>query len=415
MAGIGEESSGLGLGTKVKFTILVAALGYLVDVFDLILYTLLRNKSLTELGVPKEQLKDVGAMLLNWQMAGFIVGGILWGILGDKRGRLSTLLGSILIYSIANIANGFVQTIPQYAAIRFIAAIGLAGEIGAGVALASELLPQRLRGWGTTFIAVIGLIGAILASFVVDHLGWRSAYWIGGGMGLILLVLRLAVVESSLYNKVKLEAHSRGDFLKFLSNGDMVGRLLLVTLVGTPIWFAIGLLVTFTPEISADMGMPVAPKVSSAVMWVYIGLGLGGIFSGFVSQKLQSRKKAIGIWLSMLVVAIILYAIFARQSLAVYYSMITLLGFGAGYWNMFLQVAAEQFGTNYRATAASSAPNLVRGTTIPMVWGFQLLSPTFGPLNAVLIVGAAALIIAFASLIKMSETFHRDLDFVEPI
>jgi MFS transporter, putative metabolite:H+ symporter len=403
------------IGTKAKFTILVAALGYFVDVFDLILYTLLRNQSLTELGVPKDQLKNVGAMLLNWQMAGFIVGGILWGVLGDKRGRLSTLLGSILLYSVANIANGFVETIPQYAAIRFIAAIGLAGEIGAGVALASELLPQKWRGWGTTFIAVIGLLGAITAAFVVEHMGWRMAYWVGGGMGLVLLLLRLSVVESSMYEKIKDGPHSRGDFLKFVSNGNMLLRLLLVTLVGMPIWFVIGLLVTFTPEISADMGMTETPKISSAVMWVYIGLGLGAIVSGGVSQFLQSRKKAIAASLAFLAVAIGLYASFARQNVGAYYAMICLLGFGGGYWTMFLQVAAEQFGTNYRSTAASSAPNLVRGTTVPMVWGFQFLSPVFGPLNGVLIVGAAAMIIAAIALSRMTETFHRDLDFVEPI
>jgi MFS transporter, putative metabolite:H+ symporter len=414
MTGV-QATHGYEISSKAKFTILVAALGYLVDVFDLILYTLLRNKSLTDLGVPKDHLKDVGAMLLNWQMAGFIVGGILWGILGDKRGRLSTLLGSILIYSLANIANGFVETIPQYAAIRFIAAVGLAGEIGAGVALASELLPQRLRGWGTTFIAVIGLVGAIMAAFIVDHVGWRSAYWIGGGMGLLLLGLRLAVVESAMFEKTKAGPHSRGDFMKFISNGSMVGRLVLVTLAGMPIWFVIGLLVTFTPEISADMGMAEAPKVSSAVMWVYIGLGLGGIVTGAVSQALQSRKKVIGLWLLLLAGAIALHATIAGRSIGTYYAMICLLGFGAGYWNMFLQVAAEQFGTNYRSTAASSAPNLVRGTTIPMVWGFQYLSHIYGPLTGVLIVGAVAMVIAAIALSQMTETFHRDLDFVEPV
>ncbi len=403
------------LDRKTKFTILVAALGYFVDVFDLILYTLLRNQSLTDIGVPADQLKAVGATLLYWQMAGFIVGGVLWGVIGDKRGRLSTLLGSILLYSLANIANGFVTSTDSYAVLRFISGVGLAGEIGAGVALASELLPQRLRGWGTTFIAVIGLLGAILASFVVDHLGWRTAYWVGGGMGLTLLLLRVSIVESGMFTKMKEGAHSRGNLLKFMGNPKLMARLFLVTLVGTPIWFVIGTIVTFTPEISKSMGLTSIKGTSSAVMWVYIGLGLGGIMAGFISQKLQSRKKAIGLWILLLFAIVLLFGQIGGRSETIYFAMICALGFGAGYWNMFLQIAAEQFGTNYRSTAASSAPNLVRGTTIPMNMAFTALSHSFQDVWAATIVGIVALLIGLVALLLMTETYHRDLDFVEQI
>jgi MFS transporter, putative metabolite:H+ symporter len=400
---------------KTKFTILVAALGYFVDVFDLILYTLLRNQSLTDIGVPADQLKMVGATLLYWQMAGFIVGGILWGIIGDLRGRLSTLLGSILLYSLANIANGFVNDTDTYAVLRFISGVGLAGEIGAGVALASELLPQRLRGWGTTFIAVIGLLGAIFAALVVDHLGWRQAYWVGGAMGLALLVMRVSIVESGMFEKTKVSGHSRGNIFKFLSSPPLMGRLALVTLVGTPIWFVIGTIVTFTPEISKSMGLMTINSTSDAVFWVYVGLGIGGIATGLISQKLQSRKKAIGLWLIVLLVAVILFGQFGGISEFSYYAMICLLGFGAGYWNMFLQVAAEQFGTNYRSTAASSAPNLVRGTTIPMNMAFTYLSVGLTDIKAATVVGIVALLIGLVSLFLMKETFHRDLDYLEQI
>ncbi len=410
MSGVAET-----IDRKTKFTILVAALGYFVDVFDLILYTLLRNQSLTDIGVPPDQLKSVGATLLYWQMAGFIVGGILWGIIGDKRGRLSTLLGSILLYSIANIANGFVHSTDTYAVLRFISGVGLAGEIGAGVALASELLPQRFRGWGTTFIAVIGLGGAIMAALIVDHLGWRTAYWIGGGMGLCLLALRVSVIESGMFEKIKHGSHSRGNLLKFLGNPGLVARLLLVTLVGMPIWFVIGTLVTFTPEISRSMGLDSIKGTSNAVLWVYVGLGFGGIASGLVSQKLQSRKKAIALWLGLLLLAVIVFGQIGGRSTTVYLSMICLLGFAAGYWNMFLQVAAEQFGTNYRSTAASSAPNLVRGTTIPMNMAFTALSHSFSDVWAATMVGITALLIGFIALVLMKETYHRDLDFVEQI
>jgi MFS transporter, putative metabolite:H+ symporter len=403
------------INAKTKFTILVAALGYFVDVFDLILYTLLRNQSLTDIGVAPDQLKAVGAQLLYWQMAGFIVGGVLWGVIGDLRGRLSTLLGSILLYSLANIANGFVQDTDTYAILRFVSGVGLAGEIGAGVALASELLPQRLRGWGTTFIAVIGLLGAIFAALVVDSLGWRTAYWVGGGMGLALLLLRVSIVESGMFERTKAGNHSRGNLLKFISNWSLMRRLLLVTLVGTPIWFVIGTLVTFTPEISRSMGLETIKGTSSAVLWVYVGLGFGGICSGLISQKLQSRKKAIGLWLLILMLIVILFGQIGGTSETVYYAMICLLGFGAGYWNMFLQIAAEQFGTNYRSTAASSAPNLVRGTTIPMNMAFTALSHSFNDIWAATMVGVVALLIGLVALILMTETYHRDLDFVEQI
>lgn len=400
---------------RTKFTILVAALGYMVDVFDLILFTLLRKPSLESLGVAAADMKSTGVFLLNWQMAGFIIGGILWGVLGDKRGRLSVLLGSILMYSLANIANGFVATVPVYAALRFIAGVGLAGEIGAGVALASELLPQKLRGWGTVIIAVTGLAGAIVAALFAEDMGWRHAYIAGGVMGLLLLVLRLSVRESALFEKTREMAVSRGSLIKFLGTPKLVGKLMLVTLVGIPIWFAIGIIVTFTPELSKAMAMVPAAKVSGAVLWIYIGLAIGGVLIGGLSQFWQSRKRAIYLSLALTASAVIGYANFASTSVSTYYLMIALLGMSVGYWGMFLQVAAEQFGTNYRSTAASSAPNLVRGTTIPMALAFQALGGHFGTLHAAYIVGGVALLIAIIALSFLKETFHRDLDYVEMI
>lgn len=400
---------------RTRLTILVAALGYMVDVFDLILFTLLRKPSLVALHVPADQLKPVGVFLLNWQMAGFIIGGLLWGLLGDQRGRLSVLLGSILTYSLANIANGFVETIPLYALLRFVAGVGLAGEIGAGVALASELLPQKWRGWGTVFIAVIGLVGAIVASLIADQLGWRNAYILGGVMGLALLVLRLSVRESDMFERSLQADISRGNLLKFLAQPRLVARLALVTLIGVPIWFVIGVVVTFTPELAKALNMSPEPRVAGAVLWVYTGLAMGGIGSGTLSQLLQSRKKTIFIFILITIAAIFAYPRVAQNSVPIYYAMICLLGFGAGYWGMFLQVAAEQFGTNYRSTAASSAPNLVRGTTIPLTLAFQWLSPYGGAVQAVLIVGVVAALISAAALAMLKETYHRDLDFFEPI
>ncbi len=415
MTSITASATVASIDRRTKFTILVAALGYMVDVFDLILFTLLRKPSLESLGVAASDMKSTGVFLLNWQMAGFIIGGILWGVLGDKRGRLSVLLGSILMYSLANIANGFVGDVPTYAALRFIAGIGLAGEIGAGVALASELLPQKYRGWGTVIIAVTGLAGAIVAALFADDMGWRHAYIAGGIMGLLLLVLRLSVRESALFEKTKTTDVSRGNLIKFLATPRLVGKLVLVTLVGIPIWFAIGIIVTFTPELSKAMAMSPLPKVSGAVLWVYVGLAMGGVFIGSLSQFWRSRKRAIFLSLILTGIAVIGYAKFASTSVTYYYTMIAILGVSVGYWCMFLQLAAEQFGTNYRSTAASTAPNLVRGTTIPMALAFQALGAHYGTLNAAYIVGGVALVVATGALSLLQETFHRDLDFVEQI
>ena len=317
-------------------TILVATLGYFIDLFDLILFVLVRVQSLTDLQVPHDQMLRTGALLLNMQMAGLILGGLFWGVLGDRRGRLSVLLGSILVYSFANLANAFVTSIEAYAVLRFVAGVGLAGEMGAGVTIVSELMPQKLRGYGSTIIVVVGVFGAVAAAWVADVMTWRHAYIFGGVIGLCLLVLRLGVRESAMFHKVRDLGVSRGRLVEFLRRPRLLGRVFVISLIGIPIWFVIGILVTFTPEFAPALGLGgTPPKVTTAIIYLYAGLAVGGAAVGLLSQWLQSRRRAV---LATLVVAcgfLALYPRLAGASPGAYYWSCFGFGCTVGHWAMF--------------------------------------------------------------------------------
>lgn len=393
-------------------TIIVAALGYFVDIFDLLLFSIVRIESLKDLGLEGDALMTQGIFLINVQMAGLLIGGLLWGVWGDKFGRVSVLFGSILMYSLANIANAYVQSVEMYAALRFIAGIGLAGELGAGVTLASELLPKKFRGLGTTFIAAIGVLGATLAAVVAELTDWRTAYMVGGFMGLGLLALRINVRESSLFQKME-NTVSKGNLLLFVTRFDLFKRYIAVILIGAPIWGVVSLFVTFTPEFAKDMGLGIAPAAGTAVLACYAGLAVGDLLSGLISQHFQSRRKAVAIFLCMTIAFTALYVLFPKESLFVYYTLCFILGVGIGYWAMFVQMGAEQFGTNIRATAAISIPNMVRAMVIPITTGFHYLSPSLGIVGAGVTVQAVLIALAFGSLLLLKETFTADLDYVE--
>ena len=395
-------------------TILVAALGYFVDLFDLILFVLVRVQSLNDLHVAPSQMLSTGAFLLNVQMAGLFSGGIFWGLLGDRRGRLSVLLGSIVLYSLANLANAFVTSIGTYAVLRFVAGVGLAGELGAGVTIVSELLPQRIRGLGSTLIASVGVLGAVMAALVADAVTWRHAYFLGGLIGLALLALRLGVRESGLYGKLASSTLVRGRLWRFMRQPRLLARVGILTLVGVPIWFVIGVLGAFTPEFGRALGLSAhLPRVTQAILYLYLGLCVGDLSAGLLSQVLKSRRRAVLASLGLLALVLAAYSRIAGISATSYYATCFALGCGAGYWAMFVQIAAEQFGTNYRATVTTSVPNLVRGATIPMTMTFQALIPHFGVIGAALLLGFTVLVIAVAATLALPETFHRDLDYEE--
>jgi predicted MFS family arabinose efflux permease len=399
----------------IVLTLLVSALGYFVDIFDLLLFSIVRLQSLRDLGVAEPDLLGVGIHLLNAQMAGLLLGGLLWGMIGDKYGRISVLFGSILLYSLGSIGNGFVTDVGQYAFLRFITGLGLAGELGICVTLASELLPRAVRGLGTTFIATVGVLGATAAAVVAEKVGWRDAYIIGGIMGFALLVLRLRVRESGLYLKMaeKKKDTKRGKLSLLFFTPDLLRRYITVVLIGAPIWAVVGIFITFTPEFARDFGMTVVPNTGMAVLYCYIGLACGDMFSGLLSQYFASRRKAIAFSLCLLLSFTGLFVTLRSDSLIIYYSLCGLLGFGAGYWAMFVQVGAEQFGTNLRATAATSIPNIVRGLTIPMAAGFHALIPAFGVTGSGMMIVTLAIVLAFAALWQVRETFHADLDYLD--
>ncbi len=397
----------------VALTVLVAALGYFVDIYDLILFSIVRVKSLAGIGVEKAQILEQGVLLLDMQMGGMLIGGILWGILGDKRGRLSVLFGSIALYSTANIANGFVQTVPQYAALRLIAGIGLAGELGAGITLVSEIMHKESRGYGTTIVATIGICGAIVAALVGDLFHWRTAYFVGGGMGLALLLLRVGLYESGMFAGVKAAGVKLGNFSSLFSTKLRAKKYLAVIVVGIPIWYAVGILVTFSPEIGKAMGMSEVPAPGRAVMMTYIGLAAGDFASGALSQLLRSRRRVLAGFLALTGASIVAYFTLGRSSLTAFYAVCLVLGFATGYWAVFVTMASELFGTNIRATVTTTAPNFVRGSVVLLTFSFKHLKDALGVVGSAAAVGAITMVIAVIALIALEETYGKNLDYVE--
>ena len=397
----------------VQIPVLVAALGYLVDMYDLFLFSVVRVPSLLSLGTSQEALLDDGIILLNLQMAGLLIGGIFWGILGDKKGRLSVLFGSILIYSLANIANGFVTSFEQYAVLRFIAGIGLAGELGAGITLVAEVLPRKIRGYGTTLVATMGVLGAVLAYFMADLFDWRTSYFIGGGLGLLLLVLRMKVFESGIFVKIKDKNIERGNVLMLFNNKKRFLKYLKCILIGLPIWFVVGILITFSPEFGRALGITEPVNAGKAVMFAFSGQVLGDLASGFLSQYFQSRKKIILTFMLISSLMAAVYLLFPTKDIVVFYAICALLGFANGYWTLFVTVAAEMFGTNLRATVATSVPNFVRGSVIPLTALFIQFKGSWGIIYAAAAVGLLSFVIAVIALRYLDETFHKDLNYVE--
>lgn len=397
----------------LQLPVLVAALGYLVDMYDLFLFSVVRVPSLKALGVDGDRLLSEGILLLNSQMAGMLIGGIFWGILGDKKGRLSVLFGSILLYSLANIANGFVTSLNQYALLRFIAGVGLAGELGAGITLVTEILPKEIRGYGTTLVATMGVLGAILAYFIADLFDWRISYFIGGGMGLLLLILRVNVLESRIFTKTKQRALERGNIAMLVSSKTRLAKYVQCILVGLPIWFVVGILITFSPEFGKALGLSAPVVAGKAVMLSFSGQVFGDIVSGFLSQALQSRKRVIRLFMLLSLTFILVYLLAPVSDLTLFYAVCVFLGFANGYWTLFVTIAAELFGTNLRATVATTIPNFVRGATIPLSALFIQLKPALGTIYSALTVGVLTIAVALIALAFLDETFTKDMDYVE--
>jgi len=388
----------------------VAALGYFVDIYDLLLFSIIRIPSLTDLGVAN--LGEVGMLILNTQMFGLLIGGILWGVLGDKLGRTKVLFYSIALYSIGNIANGFVTNGTQYAWIRFFAGIGLAGELGAGITLVSELLPKEKRGIGTSLVAGVGLTGAVLAFFISQWFDWRTCYFIGGGLGLLLLFVRLSVFESGLYKTLASNSKiSKGNFLMLFATKERFMRYLRSILIGLPTWFVVGILISFSPEFARQIGITESIDPGIGIMVSYSAIAVGDVAIGLLSQKLQSRKQAMHVFYLITMIGMVVF--FTASTALQLYISTGIMGFGTGFWAVFVTIGAENFGTNLRATAATSIPNMVRGSLNGITALFLALNAKFTYVNAGIVTAVAVMLITYWAISGLQETFGRDLDFYE--
>lgn len=397
-------------------TVIVSALGYFVDMFDITLFGVVRVASLQGIGItdPAEILEK-GVLLYNLQMIGMLIGGVIWGILGDKKGRLSVLYGSILMYSLANIANAFVTDVTTYGILRFIAGVGLAGELGAAITLVSETMSKEKRGYGTTVVATLGLCGAVCAALVGKYMTWQTAYLVGGGLGILLLISRIRVFESGMFDNLKHSSNARMGDVRLLLSGPRPWRYLACIMVGVPIYFITSILMTFAPEITAGLGIQGTVTAADALLYGAIGLALGDLGTGLLSQKLKSRKKAVAIALLAAAGLMSAYVTIDGMSIRTFYAICFGLGLCAGYWAVLVTMAAEQFGTNIRSTVATSVPNFVRGSAVLITLSFSSLKGPFGVVNAGVLVGATVFAMALVALYFLRETYGRDLDYLEGV
>ncbi|MFN8165296.1 MAG: MFS transporter [Bacteroidia bacterium] len=418
------------LTSPFNIIVIVAALGYFVDIYDLILFQVIKNPSLESLGLSGQALTDAGLTLMNWQMIGMLIGGILWGILGDRKGRVSVLFGSILLYSIANLANAFVTDIHMYAMFRLIAGIGLAGELGAGITLVSETMTQTHRGYGTMIVVSFGVLGAVAANLVARNgdifsgilnsmtgstfQNWQVAYIIGGILGLMLLALRAGAYESHMYKSLEQESTSKGNFFKLFSERKRLMKYLYCIAIGVPIWYMIGVLIALSKDICAEKNIA-GVNTGNAVMFFYIGTSFGDFMSGYLSQIFKSRKKIIIFYLILTVVAVPLYLYVTNITPALFYWIAAFLGFAAGFWAVFVTIASEQFGTNIRSTVTTTVPNFVRGALVLLTFMLNLFWKDIGLslITSCLLVGIFSVGISFWAILRMDETYHKELNYTE--
>jgi MFS family permease len=394
------------------FLVLVASLGYFVDIYDLLVFSIVRISSLKDLGLNEQQITDKGQFIISVQMFGLLLGGIMWGIIGDKLGRIKVLFGSILLYSIANFANGLVHDVNTYAIVRFIAGIGLAGELGAGITLVSETLSKENRGYGTMMVAVIGLFGAT-AAYAVAKFGWRNAYFVGGGLGILLLLLRIGTFESGMFKNEKNSGASKGNILILLTNWTRLKKYLFCILIGAPLWYVVGVLISFSDKFGIALGAKTLIKPGDGIFYSYIGIAVGDVVAGLLAQFTKSRKLTMATFLLLSLVSVHFYLSSKGITPEKFAVLSFFMGCTVGYWATFVTIASEQFGTNIRSTVTTTVPNFVRGLLIPIIMVFNLFKAHYGDITAGYIMMGLLTIISLLSLSQLKETFGKDLDYVE--
>lgn len=398
---------------NVFFIILVAALGYFVDIYDLVIFSIVRVQSFHDIGIAEADMRTGGEYVLNMQMGGLLIGGIIWGVIGDKFGRIKVLFGSILLYSFANMANAFVYDINGYAIIRFIAGIGLAGELGAGITLVSESMDKNKRGYGTMLVAGIGVLGAIAAFFVATHFTWRHAYIVGGVIGLLLLALRAGTFESGLYKNITDTGIRKGKISMLFANRERLMRYIYCLLIGLPIWFVVGIFVTQAPEFGRALGAPEALSAGKGILYTYLGISLGDILAGLLAQVIKSRKITVFIFQVLIIISSVWYLSSTGISVQKFHWLAFFMGLAVGYWATFVTIASEQFGTNLRATVTTTAPNFVRGALIPSTFLFEFFVHRYNIITAGYIMIFLLSAIAIFALTQLKESFNKDLNYLE--
>ncbi|MDB5143751.1 MAG: Major Facilitator Superfamily protein [Mucilaginibacter sp.] len=397
---------------NVILLVLVASLGYFVDIYDLLVFSIVRKESLLDIGVSPDDVLSQGIFIINLQVLGLLIGGILWGVMGDKLGRIKVLFGSILLYSIANFANGFAHDVNTYAVIRFIAGIGLAGELGAGITLVTESMSKERRGYGAMIVSAVGLLGAAAAVFAAKY-GWRNAYFIGGVLGILLLLLRLGTFESGMFKNMEQTNVSKGNFFMLFTNYKRFKKYLFCILIGAPSWLLTGVLVTLAPEFGKVLNAKEPLSAGDGIMYLYIGIAIGGILAGLLSQVTRSRKLTMFVFLVLLIIGEIVYLSSTGITSRQFIGLCIFMGLGGGFWPIFITIAAEQFGTNIRSTVATTVPNFVRALLMPINLSFIAFKSSYGMINSAYIMMAILNIIALVSLSQLKETFGKDLDYVE--
>lgn len=398
---------------NVILIIIVASLGYFVDIYDLVIFSIVRVQSFHDIGIPDDAMRKGGEYVLNMQMGGLLIGGIIWGIIGDKFGRIKVLFGSIVLYSIANIANAYVGDINSYAIIRFIAGLGLAGELGAGITLVSESMHKEKRGYGTMMVAVVGVLGALVAFWVAKHFDWRNAYIVGGCIGIVLLALRIGTFESGLYKKAENKNIPKGKFMMLFASRERALRYLYCLLIGLPIWFVVGIFITQAPEFGKALGSTETLSAGKGIVYTYIGISLGDLFAGLLAQITRSRKLAVFIFQAGIVVSSIFYLSSTGITPEKFHWLAFFMGLSVGYWATFVTISSEQFGTNLRATVTTTAPNFVRGALIPSTFLFEFFVHRFNIITAGYIMIFILSTIAIFALTQLRESFNKDLNFLE--
>jgi MFS family permease len=398
---------------SVVFLVIVAALGYFVDIYDLVLFSIVRLESFTDIGIKPDEMRIKGEYVINMQMGGLLLGGILWGVIGDKFGRIKVLFGSILLYSLANFANGMVTSIHSYAIIRFIAGIGLAGELGAGITLVSEAMSKENRGYGTMIVACIGLFGAVAANMVHELFSWQTAYFVGGGLGLLLLLLRIGTFESGMFQNLANKAVSKGNLGLILFDGKRLWKYICCIFIGAPLWFVVGILVTQSPEFGKALGADTALSAGKGIMYTYIGISVGDIFAGLFAQLFKSRKLTMLVFQLLSVIAVVYYLRAKGITPSQFTWLCLCMGFAVGYWATFVTIASEQFGTNTRSTVTTTVPNFVRGSLIPITAVFELFVHKYDIITAAYLMMGILTIVALFCLSQLKESFGKDLDYIE--